>query len=56
MATDRCDFAIGNTNAYYYFCILNFVFYHGGLDDFFDEQLALVMAQNTPYLTTINEE
>ncbi|KAJ8961600.1 hypothetical protein NQ314_005917, partial [Rhamnusium bicolor] len=27
-----------------------------GLDDFFDEQLALIVAQDTPYLPTINAE
>lgn len=27
-----------------------------GQEDIFDEQLALAMAQNTPYLTTINDE
>lgn len=27
-----------------------------GLDDFYDEQLGMAVPQNTPYLTTINEE
>lgn len=52
--SDRCDLALGFD--YFFFIFVKHFGIFLGLDEFFNEQLAMIVSQDTPYLQIFNDE